>query len=111
MSAKPKLVEQVDEGQSAAPEPKPQTLAQKMCLIMGECGHIEKKGVNAFHKYTYLREADISEAIRRLMAKYGVFCLPSTEEIQEQEHKSEKGTVRTYTRVKIKYTFINAENP
>lgn len=82
------------------------SLAARLCSVMAECKNIEKRGVNAFHKYKYVREADVSEALRELMASHGVFCLPDVEAVEERA--LQKGV---FIRVKVKYTFINTEDP
>lgn len=87
------------------------SLAAKLCLIMSECSNIEKKGFNSVQNYKFIREADVSDAIRKLLATHGVFCLPSVEDISEHEIESRSGAKGTYIRAKVKYTFINAEDP
>ena len=87
------------------------TLAGRLCAILADCEAIEKKGFNSFHNYKFLREADVADVIRKLMAKHGVMCLPSTEEIAEREHVSNAGKKSYFIRVKVRYTFLNADNP
>lgn len=90
---------------------KPPCLAMKLCMIMGELTPVEKGGTNTMQNYSYVKESDVSEAIRKLLAKHKVICLPSTESISEREYTTAKGGIMNMVQVKVKYTFINAEDP
>lgn len=87
------------------------SLPAKLCAIMGEIGAVEKSGRNTAQNYSYVKEADVSESVRKLLSKHGVFCLPSVEEVQEHEIESRSGSKGVFVRVRVKYTFINSENP
>lgn len=93
---------------------KPKSLAEKLCLIAGAATAIVKGGTNTFQNYKYVKESDVSDSMRTLLSKHGVFCLPSVEEITDREYETIKNNdkkVTHFIRVKVKYTFINAENP
>lgn len=87
------------------------SLAAKLCAVLSECENLPKNGKNAFHGYRYVREADVLDHLRGLFAKHGVFCVSSVEDVQTQERKNQKGNAEYLTRVKIKYSLLNASNP
>lgn len=87
------------------------TLAAKLCAILGEFAPVEKGGKNTAQNYKYVKEADVSDSARKLLAKHGVFCLPSVEDITEREYQTKNGATMNLVRVKVRYTFINADNP
>lgn len=47
-------------------------LYKKLQQILPEIGHVQKKGYNAFHKYSYAQEADILDHVRPLFEKQGL---------------------------------------
>ncbi|MHC1728533.1 MAG: ERF family protein [Syntrophobacteraceae bacterium] len=60
----------------------PCNLAGKIAAIMGEISRVAKSGRNDFHKYDYVTEADLSDSIRPLLAKYGVSLMASVESFE-----------------------------
>jgi hypothetical protein len=44
------------------------SLIKKLSEILGEVGSIEKKGHNKAQNYDFVRETDVAEAIRKLLA-------------------------------------------
>lgn len=59
---------------------------EKLNKILHEVGKIPKNGFNAFHKYHYMKESDITEALRPLLAKHGLAVAFSTNEIREMRN-------------------------
>ena len=45
----------------------------RLAQILGYVHQIRKTGWNAFHKYKYAKESDIVEAVRPILAEYGIF--------------------------------------
>ena len=60
-----------------AAEKNPPTLASKMVKILSETKRIAKNGRNEFHKYDYVTEADVLEAVRDVLVKHNVFIYTS----------------------------------
>lgn len=58
------------------------TLRQKLHAIMHELERIPKNGRNDFHKYDYVREADVSDKLKPLMVKYRVIMIPHLESFE-----------------------------
>jgi len=49
--------------------------------VAREIGHVEKKGTNDFHGYKFAGEADVIEAVRPTMLKYGLVIISSVNDI------------------------------
>lgn len=76
-------------------------LHKKLLAIMGEVGRIPKNGVNSFHKYNYVLESDLVDAIRKLLVKHGVAFYGS---VLEQSRSEE------FTKVSMRFTFADTES-
>ena len=85
-------------------------LYQKILTVMEAVDRVEKRGRNEFHKYDYVLEADLIEAVRKTLIEEGVFVFASVVE----ERTSTAGTEdkpKQITSVKTKYKFVNVDNP
>lgn len=85
-------------------------LHEKICMIMHEVKNIPKKGYNSFHNYNYMREADIVDAVRDLLAKHKVCIISSVLEVMETIFKGKDYDERLI-RIKVQYDIIDAEKP
>lgn len=88
----------------------PKSLAQRLCDIMAECPTIEKRGFNSFHRYKFVREADVADLMRPLLARHGVMLSQTITSIERIPVRNEKGTESTLTRININYELVNADN-
>ena len=76
------------------------SLAGKLVNIMGACSHVQKKGVNTFHKYSYVMASDVMEALNKACVDYGVACIPrftKTEEAAKTQRSGQPATIVTVT--------------
>lgn len=48
-------------------------IAGRLVAIATSVGRVEKKGFNAFHKYAFVREADLVDAVRPLLAEHSLW--------------------------------------
>src|SRR3954466_1825044 len=80
------------------PDPKspPHSLVKKLAEVMNEVGRIPKSGRNDFHKYDYVTEADLVEAIRTKLAEKHVFMFTSVESTAHQGDVTEVVTMHTF---------------
>ena len=85
-------------------------LASKMLAIMERVGHIEKKGRNDFHKYDYVREADVVQKIREVLIEFKVFLFSTISERQCVEYVGSRGDKQFLITVKIQFTFVDCES-
>lgn len=89
------------------------SLAARLCAVMGELETIPKSGFNSFHNYHYATDADVTAAVRPLLAKHGIAVIPSvhTHEQQMVEGKNRNGEPVTsyHTRVGAKLILMSED--
>ena len=95
---------EVLEGQVAAEPPVPKTLIKKLAAIVAEIDHVEKKGRNEFHKYDYVKAADLANAVRVKLSKQGVFLLSDVIDM-----RVERVGDFMFTTIDVLYTFHDGE--
>lgn len=59
-------------------------IASKLVKIMNETKRVAKNGRNEFHKYDYVTEADVLEAVRENLVKNNVFIFSSVVSTQKE---------------------------
>ena len=84
-------------------------IARKLALVMAEVHRVPKNGRNDFHKYDYIMEGDLVDALRGKLAEQGVAVFPSvaghtTETITE---RNKSATLATVT---LDVTFVDGES-
>lgn len=79
----------------------PKTLYHKLVEIMSEMGRVEKKGYNAFHKYAYVTESDLTDALRDKLATRNVIIIPSLESITHED---------TLTTITMTFVLVDADS-
>ena len=89
--------------------PKPKSLAAKLAEVMLAVSHVEKRGVNDFHKYKYATEADVAAAVRKELAQRCVIMIPNLVDYVEREMTTQKGQTEYVSRVTMEYTLIDGE--
>lgn len=94
----------------AKQETEKKSLAQKLAEVMLEVRYVQKSGNNAFQKYTYATERDITEKIRIALAERSVILVPNLTGYSTRELETKKnGKVTIYT-VDMEYTFMDGES-
>ena len=88
------------------PAPEQLSLPAKLVAIMAGVHKLPKRGRNDFHKYDYLMESDVKEAMRDLFITYRVALVPTILEVIQREVGKQ-----TVTRAQLSFLLINAENP
>lgn len=76
------------------------SLYRKLAEISKEIGRVDKKGYNSFHKYHYVTESDLTDAIRDKLSSRGVLIIPSLESVQHDD---------TLTTASMVFTFVDSE--
>lgn len=56
--------------------PSTKSLAAKLSEIANSIGRVPKNGYNAFHKYQYVKEDDLVDHIRPILAQHNIFIVP-----------------------------------
>ncbi len=86
-------------------------LTQKILNVIAEIKPVEKDGVNSFHNYKYVSDAQIISMIRGLLVKHKLCIIPD-----QVECSQEKGIIvdgketSSTTTVKINYLIIDVES-
>lgn len=84
------------------------SLFTKLAKAIGEISRVPKRGRNEFHKYDYVTEADLLEAVRQKLADVGVAYFFSVNEVRTRElpGNPKGGPV---TEVSVSATFADGE--
>jgi len=95
---------------------RPTNIYAMLAQILGIIGAVEKRGYNAFHKYRFVKEADLVEAVRPLLAEYGIFVMWTiiaherrTQVIKDRD-KNITGESESLTVVTGDYWFVHGES-
>ncbi len=87
----------------------PLGLYRKLAEVMGECGYVKKNGYNSFHKYNYVTEADLVDAVREKLAVRNVALIPSVTAVDSREYTTDKGKGSVVTTVRVAFTFCDGD--
>ena len=100
--------ETLDVGEVQAPS-ELSSIHAKMHWVMSQVSRIPKSGWNSFHKYNYVKEDDLTDAIRKLFLQVNVFHTVSVNEVIQNGTLTTILTTHTFTDVdtgqEIKTTF------
>lgn len=93
------------------PEPTSKsTLASKLAQIVMETHHVEKRGRNDFHKYDYVTESDVLDAVRKGLATRNVVIVPRITGSTVVE-KERQGKASEYiTTVQMTFAIIDGDS-
>ena len=87
-----------------------QKLASKFINVMQECSHIEKNGVNSFHKYKYATSSDVMQKVNAALTKYGIASFVSPSLISLQEVKTAKGNIDHFATVEVEIKLVDKDS-
>lgn len=79
---------------------------KKISLIMGELEAVGKNQTNTVQRFKFRGVDDVTNAVSKLMAKHGVFAVPTVLEERAEERQSKGGGVLIYRILKIRYDFF-----
>lgn len=82
---------------------------KKIPLVMAEIGAIGKDRKNQQQGYSFRGIDDIYNAVNAALAKHGVFCTPSVEDMKREERQTQKGGTLFYTILTVKYVFYASD--
>ena len=80
----------------------------KLAKIMGSLPVFEAEGRNAHFGYSFIKDTQISGAIRPRMAKEGLMVIPNVLEESWVETKTSRGGTSWVTKLKVEFTVIDA---
>lgn len=103
-------IEDLEKKLSEVEEKKPtKSLTTKLSEIYEAVQYVQMTGHNAFQKYKYPTERDVTEKIRLELAKRKIFVYPSLKGYSTRQLETKKeGTLTVYT-VDMEYTFRDGE--
>lgn len=78
---------------------------ESIAAIMQELDAIGKTRKNQQQGYSFRGIDDVYNAIHPLLARHGVFIVPTVLDAQKQERQSNKGAALLYVCLKVEYTF------
>lgn len=82
---------------------------KKLLNIMSKIERVPKNGFNAFHKYKFVQDTDLTEYVRNFLVEEGVAVVPSIESQTVMPQASKEG--ETYlTLVDGTITFVDTED-
>lgn len=87
-----------------------QKLAAKFIQVMQECSHIEKNGVNSFHKYKYTTSADVMQKVNAALTKYGIASFVSPSLISLQDVTTIKGNIEHLATVEVEIKLVDKDS-
>lgn len=77
------------------------SLYAKLAQVTAEVGYVQKRGYNDFHKYAYVTEADLVDAVREKLAARNVILIPSAPSVTRE------GNLTTVT---MSFTFCDGDS-
>lgn len=81
----------------------------QMAAVMADIAPVAKAQRNTQQQYSFRGIDDIYQAVQQVMAKHGVFSLPTVLEDRTEERTTKSGAQMIYRVLKIKYTFYAAD--
>lgn len=78
---------------------------KQMALIMADIAPIAKERRNQQQGYQFRGIDDVYQAVQQVMAKHGVFSLPTVLEDRTEDRTTKSGSALIYRILKIKYDF------
>jgi hypothetical protein len=102
-------------------EPHKRSLVRKLSEVMGAVERVAKMGRNDFHKYDYVTEADLANAVRGELSKRQVFIFPNVKtcarvpldvETMKWEGGQKVPSIRKtqLTEIEVEWTFVDGES-
>ena len=81
-------------------------LFQKLAKITGEISRVPKRGRNEFHKYDYVTEADLLDAVRAKLSEAHIAYFFSVDDVTVRETEAKAGPI---TEVAVTATFADGD--
>lgn len=85
-------------------------LAKKLSIVMSKIKRIPKNGYNAFHKYKFATESDVSDSVREWLSEQNITFVPSVISHTTREHTNAKGNKEYIATVMVQFTFMDGDS-
>lgn len=90
--------------------PTPKSLVGKLAEALLAVDSVEKKGRNTQQNYSYVRAADVANAVRKELFRRGVIMTADVEKTEWSEFTTNKGSRMTVCRLTVAYTLHDADS-
>ncbi len=88
----------------------PESITLKLVAVLAEVGSVPKLGRNRSQNYSFVRESDLVERIRPLMAREHLFLHQTVLDYKvEAQGQTQRGGTNWLTTVKIRFTWVNGD--
>lgn len=82
---------------------------KKLAIVMKECSHIAKNGVNEFHGYNYVTGADVLEKVNQAFTKVGLITTAQATLVDLREVPNTKGSIEKFATVLVEVSVYDIE--
>lgn len=96
-----------EETNAQATDPQAQ-LYTAMAAVLGKVSRVKKNGRNDFHKYDYVTEGDLVDALRTLLSEHGISFWPSVASYEEEPIQNARGKTEFKATVQLATTFAHS---
>lgn len=86
------------------------SLVKKLARIVSEIDHVDKRGTNEFHKYKYVKAADLAHAARKKLADANVILLSSVIYREDSKYETKNGETYLLSNIQVRYTFHDGDS-
>lgn len=93
-----------------ATSPKKLTLLAKLAKIVATIDHVEKSGRNDFHKYNYVKAADVAWVVRKALSEQNIYLVSDVVEVRNYEIPAKEGTMQAVD-VKMEFSLFDGDAP
>ena len=80
-------------------------LFNKLRLVMGALGSLKKEGFNDHHKYSYVRDQDVKDAVRQAMFDNNLMWFPSCTRVEQEGNHTASTFIVTLVDTETGHTF------
>lgn len=97
---------------TATPTVEPvKNLPQRLLAVMGDLSKLTKDGNNTSQKYKFISHEQVTNELRPLFVKHGIFILPSVIGHTITPYETKNGARMNLAVTKMQYTIINVDDP
>lgn len=87
----------------------PKNLFQKLAEVVTAIKHVEKRGTNTFQKYSYVKAADIANAVRGELSERNIYMISDVVEARNYTIPAKEGVMQAVD-VRVAFTFVDGDS-
>lgn len=85
-------------------------LTSKIAAVFKELGAVSKTGINQQQGFSFRSMEEITNAVHPLMARHGVFIVPTKVRYERENRTTARGTMQTFSVVTVEYKTYCSES-